>query len=702
MKPCLDLVSRAQRDRSAGALEALVAAVQGDVFHLLCRQLGNEADAEDATQETFRQVIRTLPSLRDPAAFPGWIHRIALRAAAKAIHGRAARRRIVEDLSRNAPRSQEPAMSDAERRETRESVRSAVESLDDELRTTVILRYEQGLSYGEIAEAMECPEGTVGKRLHSAHERLRKALAGAGVAVGLALLESELAAEPRVPLPGRLSGALGQVVREEFRSRVRWKTPAIAVATILVALLAAWRIAGGRAEPVEGGGAATASAAPSAARADAAAEPRPAAADPTPESDPPPVAAPAESRVAGRVLDRLSGSPIAGARVILKLKDPDGFPAKQAGTAATNAAGEYSLPAPPGLYLIDARAPGYVPFENLHRVRRFLIESGGETAALLPDEIQLADGQKLEHDIPLEPGAVLRGTVTDENGRPLADCEVRVAKHDFTENEHNMSFSDGETDPHMKTGAQGRFEFDTLSAGSTVTVEVRHAGYAPRQSATALTSVPAEVTIALEPSRDIVGRVVDAAGLPVPGAELWVLYEGDRPGMAMPCMKAVNAQGRFELRDLKAGLSAVVAAAPGRWPAVVSVAGADRSDLVVTLPDAPDVLRGCVRDESGRELAGAVIEVICIGFGNGDLQGTYLPRAKNRGGMSHDGLSFLCMSMSRNSGMSATSGKDGRFEIGKLRLSAETRVRVSVKVEGYPMATSEVTSGAFLDVTMKK
>ena len=182
MKSCPELVNGAQRDRTAESLGALIAATRDDVFHFLGRHDGDAADAEDATQETFRQMSGSRPSLREPAAFPGWIHRIALRAAHETIRGRGARRKLAEDLSRNAPATEEAAMSDAERRETRGIVRSAVDALDADLRATVILRYEQGLSYAEIADAMECPEGTVGKRLHTAHERLQKSLAGAGVA----------------------------------------------------------------------------------------------------------------------------------------------------------------------------------------------------------------------------------------------------------------------------------------------------------------------------------------------------------------------------------------------------------------------------------------------------------------------------------------------------------------------------------------
>jgi len=77
------LVEQAVRgDRDA--LAALVAEVQADVWRLMLSQLRNTADAEDATQETFRQAVASIRDLREPRAFAGWLYRIALDKAREA------------------------------------------------------------------------------------------------------------------------------------------------------------------------------------------------------------------------------------------------------------------------------------------------------------------------------------------------------------------------------------------------------------------------------------------------------------------------------------------------------------------------------------------------------------------------------------------------------------------------------------------
>ncbi|MBI2920823.1 MAG: sigma-70 family RNA polymerase sigma factor, partial [Planctomycetes bacterium] len=211
MKVSSELVREA-RGGDRAALERLIAATQDPLFHFLRREVGSEADAEDALQETWRQALRSLRDLREPAAFASWIHRIALRAGRDMAVARRARREAEAAGSRNESTEGGGTM-EAERREVAGRVREAVEALEPELRTTVRLRYEQGLSYEEIAEAMECPSGTVGKRLHTAHERLRGSLAGAGVALALALLEGELEAAPREAAPAGVRERLREMAR---------------------------------------------------------------------------------------------------------------------------------------------------------------------------------------------------------------------------------------------------------------------------------------------------------------------------------------------------------------------------------------------------------------------------------------------------------------------------------------------------------
>ncbi|NUN50930.1 MAG: sigma-70 family RNA polymerase sigma factor, partial [Candidatus Brocadiae bacterium] len=191
MKPCTDLVIRA-RSGDRAALEPLFREVQGDVFRLLLSELRNQADAEDAAQETFRQAVESIGSLRDPGAFPAWLVRIALEKARTLRRRATAEQRAGEEKARRSGTQGEEATMQAERNELGGRVRSAVDGLEPELRTAVRLRYEHGMTYEEIAEATDAPGGTVAWRLSEAHRRLQRVLAATGVVLAIAALEREL------------------------------------------------------------------------------------------------------------------------------------------------------------------------------------------------------------------------------------------------------------------------------------------------------------------------------------------------------------------------------------------------------------------------------------------------------------------------------------------------------------------------------
>lgn len=136
----------------------------------------NRAAAEDAVQEAFVQVLRTIGALRDPAAFRPWFYRIVVNAAKRS--ARKAWRllpidRSDEERSDLGPSPDEVAIG----LEETAQVRAAIASLSEPQREILVLRYYTDLSEAEIALALGLPAGTVKSRLHRAREALSARLA---------------------------------------------------------------------------------------------------------------------------------------------------------------------------------------------------------------------------------------------------------------------------------------------------------------------------------------------------------------------------------------------------------------------------------------------------------------------------------------------------------------------------------------------
>jgi RNA polymerase sigma factor (sigma-70 family) len=124
--------------------------------------------AEDAAQEAFFEASRTLPKLREPAAFAGWFRRIVFKQC-----DRITRRRVVATVPLDAAR--EP-IAESDNEERTAEVFEAVRQLPEHERSAMTLFYIGGYSMEEIATFLEVPVSTVKGRLHSARERLRTML----------------------------------------------------------------------------------------------------------------------------------------------------------------------------------------------------------------------------------------------------------------------------------------------------------------------------------------------------------------------------------------------------------------------------------------------------------------------------------------------------------------------------------------------
>ena len=179
-----ELATRA-RDGDRDALETLLRRQYG-VVHRLCRRLtGNDADADDATQEALLAIARGLPRFDGVSAFGTWAYRVATNACLDELRRRRRRPEPVAD-DPAAPTWEHPPDEVAAQRV---DVDAALARLPLEFRAAVMLRDLCGLDYAEIAEVLGVPAGTVRSRI----ARGRAAL--------VPLLARNQTAEPERPKP---------------------------------------------------------------------------------------------------------------------------------------------------------------------------------------------------------------------------------------------------------------------------------------------------------------------------------------------------------------------------------------------------------------------------------------------------------------------------------------------------------------------
>ncbi len=135
------------------------------------------AEAEDAAQETFVKAWLALPRYRESAgSLRAWLCRIAINTARDVYR----RKRPTQELDEHMPdRDHDPA-DQAEAQARRWAVRRALDQLPAASRAALVLREYEGLSYAEIAAALDIPQGTVMSRLNYARNRLRELLREAG------------------------------------------------------------------------------------------------------------------------------------------------------------------------------------------------------------------------------------------------------------------------------------------------------------------------------------------------------------------------------------------------------------------------------------------------------------------------------------------------------------------------------------------
>jgi RNA polymerase sigma-70 factor, ECF subfamily len=177
---------RAAADGDSAAFHELVDRHSDTLFRAAVALTTTRADAEDLLQETLLGAYRGIGGFNGKAAVKTWLNSILIRQAAKgwrrAKHHRRARSIQPADQDQPLDDASLHVRSGSDAVDHRMDLMSVLKTLAQEHQDVIVLRELQGLSYEEIAEALQIPRGTVDSRLHRARAELRQRLAVYGVA----------------------------------------------------------------------------------------------------------------------------------------------------------------------------------------------------------------------------------------------------------------------------------------------------------------------------------------------------------------------------------------------------------------------------------------------------------------------------------------------------------------------------------------
>ncbi len=178
------LVERVQKGDKK-AFDLLVLKYQRKIIRLLSRMIRDQNEIEDVAQEAFIKAYKALPQFRGDSAFYTWLYRIAINTARNWMSQNSRRPSAPnsnvtdndETFSEidNLTDSHSPE-AEMVTREIAASVNETIESLPEELRRAIVLREIDGMSYEDIALAMNCPIGTVRSRIFRAREAIASKL----------------------------------------------------------------------------------------------------------------------------------------------------------------------------------------------------------------------------------------------------------------------------------------------------------------------------------------------------------------------------------------------------------------------------------------------------------------------------------------------------------------------------------------------
>lgn len=177
------LVQRVQAGEKR-AFDLLVIKYQHKVTSLISRYIKDWSECQDVAQETFIRAYRAVGNFRGDSQFYTWLYKIAVNTAKNHLVSMG-RRPPSDDVDAidavqfdggGRLRDTDTPEHELMRQEIEQTVAATVEALPDELRMAITLREVEGLSYEEIAAAMDCPIGTVRSRIFRARDAIDQKL----------------------------------------------------------------------------------------------------------------------------------------------------------------------------------------------------------------------------------------------------------------------------------------------------------------------------------------------------------------------------------------------------------------------------------------------------------------------------------------------------------------------------------------------
>lgn len=178
-----ELVERVQRGDKK-AFDILVLKYQHKIIKLISRYVRDPNEVQDVAQEAFIKAYRALARFRGESAFYTWLYRIAINTAKNHLVAMGRRPPATDvDAEEALLYEGDSMLKDKEspehlalKDEIEKTIFAAIDELPEDLRTAITLREMEGLSYEDIALAMDCPIGTVRSRIFRAREAIDKRL----------------------------------------------------------------------------------------------------------------------------------------------------------------------------------------------------------------------------------------------------------------------------------------------------------------------------------------------------------------------------------------------------------------------------------------------------------------------------------------------------------------------------------------------
>jgi RNA polymerase sigma-70 factor (ECF subfamily) len=191
MSPSDEQLVEAFQSGDVAAFDLLVRRWDRKIQGVVYRLIGNHDEARDLSQEAFLKAYRALGTFKREARFSSWLYQIALNATRDRLRRRRRQDVTLEDAEDHA----EPALRDArpsaldllESSDLSRAVAAAMAALPDEQREVVLLKEYEGLTFPEIAEALDIPLSTVKTRLYRGLVQLRVRLERQGIRGGAAV-----------------------------------------------------------------------------------------------------------------------------------------------------------------------------------------------------------------------------------------------------------------------------------------------------------------------------------------------------------------------------------------------------------------------------------------------------------------------------------------------------------------------------------